>query len=60
VDDGATEKLNSRFYELLLQDSHSKAQALQLAQLALLASARAAGGPSPLSWAPYVLIGDPR
>jgi CHAT domain-containing protein len=60
VDDAATESLNSRFYELLIRGTVSKAKALQQAQLALLSSERKAGNPKPSSWAPYVLVGDPR
>jgi CHAT domain-containing protein len=60
VDDAATESLNSRFYELLIRGNVSKAKALQQAQLALLSSERRAGKSNPSSWAPYVLVGDPR
>lgn len=58
--DAASESLNSRFYELLMRGAVSKAKALQQAQLALLSAGRSAGNPNPSSWAPYVLVGDPR
>jgi CHAT domain-containing protein/thioredoxin-like negative regulator of GroEL len=60
VDDVATSKVTSRFYELLSAGGISKASALRQAQLSLLAAARASGRSNPGSWLPYVLVGDPR
>jgi CHAT domain-containing protein/lipoprotein NlpI len=57
VDDLATASLTSRFYELLSSGSFSKAQALRSAQISLIKSE---AGSNPASWAPFVLIGDPR
>jgi CHAT domain-containing protein len=57
VDDSATASLTARFYELLARGDCSKAQALRSAQLSLLNSE---ARHSPASWAPFVLIGDPR
>jgi CHAT domain-containing protein len=51
--------LNRRFYGQL-QKGAGIAQALQKAQIALLASARAGSGINPKSWIPYVLVGNPQ
>jgi CHAT domain-containing protein len=58
VDDLASQRLNSCFYELLVR-GHSKAEAMREAQLAILSEMRSAGRFNPASWLPYVLIGDP-
>ncbi len=58
VEDAATGKLTLRFYELLAQGSRSKAQCLRIAQLEQFESA--ATDSPPMSWCPFVLIGDPR
>jgi CHAT domain-containing protein len=60
VNDASTKSLTHRFYELLAGGSTSKASALRQAQLLLLASMRSGGRSNPSSWAPYVLVGDPR
>jgi CHAT domain-containing protein len=59
VDDAATRILTSHFYELL-HGKTSNAAALQKAQVALLDAARASGNLQPQSWAPYILVGNPR
>jgi CHAT domain-containing protein/lipoprotein NlpI len=58
VDDIATTGLTLRFYETLTQGSLSRAQSLRRAQLAQLNMAKSPQ--EPLSWCPFVLIGDPR
>jgi CHAT domain-containing protein len=59
VDDAATGKLTSKFYDLLTHSTSSKAQALRLAQIDLLKALGAEARRRPLSWAPFVLVGDP-
>jgi CHAT domain-containing protein len=60
VDDDATQRLTSRFYELLATRSISKSRALQLAQLSILKESASEKSLTTLSWLPFVLIGDPR
>jgi CHAT domain-containing protein/thioredoxin-like negative regulator of GroEL len=59
VDDESTTKLNCRFYDLL-KNGMSTAKALQLAQVALLDSARRHSEIRPQSWVPYTLVGNPQ
>jgi CHAT domain-containing protein/TolA-binding protein len=59
VNDASTQVFTSRFYEMLHGDT-TIAGALQGAQLALLATARATGNLKPQTWVPYVLVGNPR
>jgi CHAT domain-containing protein/tetratricopeptide (TPR) repeat protein len=59
LDDLAAHNLNSRFYGLLMSGS-TKAGALQKAQRALLDQARSSRRLEPLSWIPFILVGDPR
>jgi CHAT domain-containing protein len=56
VDDASTKLLTRRFYELL-HDGEDKATALQHAQTSLLH--QSSEEIKPLSWLPYVLIGNP-
>ena len=60
VDDASTRILTQSFFERLAGAARSKAKALQEAQLSQLQRARSNGRINPLSWSPYVLIGDPR
>jgi CHAT domain-containing protein len=60
VEDRATQELNAHFYSLLAAGSTSKAKALQKAQLTLMAEMRTRGVFDPISWMPFVLVGDPR
>jgi CHAT domain-containing protein len=59
VDDGSTERLNCRFYELL-RKGVGKAKALQKAQIELLHPAHSNPDIQPQSWVPYILIGNPQ
>jgi CHAT domain-containing protein len=59
VDDRATGKLTSLFYDLLARGSTAKTKALQQAQIALLRDNRPELN-APVSWIPFVLVGDPR
>jgi CHAT domain-containing protein/thioredoxin-like negative regulator of GroEL len=56
VDDRSTQRMSSRFYELISGSAISKAQALQQAQLSILHST----GSKLSDWIPYALSGDPR
>jgi len=60
VDDAAADILTSTFYDILAHNRYSKAQALRLAQLSLLKKLRSTADPNITSWAPFVLVGDPR
>jgi CHAT domain-containing protein len=60
VDDAAAGSLTSTFYDMLAHNMYSKAQALRLAQLSLLKQFRNNPDRNLLSWAPFVLVGDPR
>ena len=53
VEDESTAKLMSQFYQELQQNKLNKAKALQQAQIKLLKNSE-----PPLTWAPYVLIGN--
>jgi CHAT domain-containing protein len=59
VDDRATSNLTGRFYDQLVRGSIPKAKALQQAQISLLRDSRPELN-APLSWIPFVLVGDPR
>ncbi len=60
IDDVCTENLSAKFYGLLTGTSVSKAAALRQAQLSLLRALGNQGRIHPGSWAPFVLVGDPR
>jgi len=60
VNDAAADSLTSTFYAILARNRYSKAQALRLAQLALLKQHRSSADKDITSWAPFVLVGDPR
>jgi CHAT domain-containing protein len=60
LDDSAAARITIEFYRLLAQGADSKASALRGAQLSLLRSAGPEGRRRPGSWAPLVLLGDPR
>ncbi len=60
VDDAATSRLTSEFYDILAHHPYSKAQALRLAQLSLLKQSRSNADKKLLYWAPFVIVGDPR
>jgi CHAT domain-containing protein len=55
VEDEATAALMKRFYQRMLQDNHSPAQALRMAQLDMLQQKR---WQSPYYWAAFVLQGE--
>ena len=55
VNDAATARLMSQFYEELVINHKEKSQAIREAQLALLNNDRYT---HPLYWAPYVLVGN--
>ncbi|HIK15462.1 MAG TPA: CHAT domain-containing protein [Leptolyngbyaceae cyanobacterium M33_DOE_097] len=55
VGDASTAELMGRFYQELATTQVTKAKALQLAQLELIKSAQYN---NPVSWAPYVLVGN--
>ncbi len=55
VNDEATAKLMSRFYEELSDTKQSKVEALRKSQLAML---RDPAYQHPLYWAPYILVGN--
>lgn len=60
ADDIATSNLAAQFYDLLARGTISKASALRQSQLALLKNLGTEAHSHPLSWAPFVLVGDPR
>ncbi len=60
AEDADTSRLTSRFYELLAQGGVSKAGALRDAQLSLIRGASRPEDSRPITWAPFVLVGDPR
>jgi CHAT domain-containing protein len=60
VDDAAADSLTSTFYDILVHSKCSKAQALRSAQLSLLRQFRNNSDKNVTSWAPFVLVGDPR
>jgi CHAT domain-containing protein len=60
LDDLATNELCQKLYPLLTSQSISKAAALQQVQISMLRSVNSRTAASALSWAPLVLVGDPR
>jgi CHAT domain-containing protein len=55
VEDTATQKLMTTFYDGLLTNGLAASRALQQAKLAMLRS-----GAAPFYWAPFILVGPPR
>ena len=60
IDDASAGILTTQFYNLLKGGSISRARALREAQLSLLQDLGSQARTRPGSWAPFVLVGDPR